>query len=364
MPPGAAMQALIVGGGPAGSAVAITLARAGMTPHLIERQPHSRNGVCGGFLGWDALAGLDRLGVDPWSLGARPIARFRLVTGHRTVEADLPQIAAGLSRQTLDAALLDAAAQAGALVTRGRTVRRADPLARTLRFDDGEEAAASAIFLATGKHELRGLSRHFPHSSVGLRATLPPSSRLDGLADRVELHLFDQGYAGLLLQEDGSANLCLSVSRDRLGRAGGIPALLAQLLEEAPALSARLGGQVPAHFDAIAGVPYGWRARDSQEGIFRVGDQAAVIASLAGDGIAIALASGASAAHAMLAGGPEAAPTWQRHLNRQSRRPVAIAEALRHGAAAPATRGALMQLLHMLPSLGTQAAALTRISRD
>lgn len=363
MPP--ETQALIVGGGPAGSAVALTLARAGMVPHLVERHPQSRNIVCGGFLGWDALAALNRLGIDPWSLGARPISRVRLLAGCRTVEAPLPRTAAGLSRQTLDTALLAAATRAGAIVARGRSVRGADPLTRTVRFDDGDIMKAEALFLATGKHELRGLSRHFAHSSIGLRASLLLSSaRLDGLADVVELHLFDQGYAGLLLQEDGSANLCLSVTRERLAKAGSVPALLAQLLGKAPALAARLDGKLPAHFDAVAGVPYGWRAKDSHDGIFRVGDQAAVIASIAGDGIAIALASGTSAAQALLTDGPDGASGWQRQLNRQSRRPVVIAEALRHAAAAPATRGALLQLVHFLPVLGTRAAALTRISRD
>ena len=44
------------------------------------------------------------------------------------------------------------------------------------------------------------------------------------------------------------------------------------------------------------------RARRPAPGCYRVGDQAAVIASLAGDGIAVALASGVAAAHACLAG--------------------------------------------------------------
>ena len=321
-------------------------------------------GVCGGFLGWDALAALKDLGVDPWALGARPISRFRLVTRGRTVTADLPAPAAGLSRKTLDGALIDAAIAAGADVTRGHAVRAIDSLARTVRLDDGEVIAADGIFLATGKHETRGLPRQFTHSSVGLRASLPPSpARLDGLTGVVELHLFDHGYAGLLLQEDGSTNLCLSVSSDRLSRAGSITALLAELTSKAPALAARMSDVEPPHFEAIAGVPYGWRARESDDGLFRIGDQAAVIASLAGDGIAIALTSGVSAARAMLAGGARAAPGWQRSMNRQSRRPVGLAEMLRHGAALPLPRRAMMELLRRVPYFGTRAAALTRIVR-
>ncbi|HZF94101.1 MAG TPA: FAD-dependent monooxygenase, partial [Allosphingosinicella sp.] len=48
-------RALIVGGGPAGAAAAIALARAGAAPELIERSAGPRDVVCGGFLGWDAL---------------------------------------------------------------------------------------------------------------------------------------------------------------------------------------------------------------------------------------------------------------------------------------------------------------------
>ncbi|HWV12155.1 MAG TPA: FAD-dependent monooxygenase [Sphingobium sp.] len=356
-------EALIIGGGPAGSAAAITLAQAGMRPHVIERHKTATAGVCGGFLGWDAIAGLKELGVDPWRLGARPITRFRLATAHRNVEAALPATAAGMSRRTLDNALIEAAQEAGALVSRGRAARGIDPDTHTVRFDDGEEVAADALFISVGKHEVRGVGRDFSTSSVGLRTTLPASAALhDALSGMVELHLFDRGYAGLLLQEDGSANLCLSVSRERLSEAGSVPALIDELRHEAPLLDERLQGSVP-HFDAVAGVPYGWRANTTHSGIFRTGDQSAVIASLAGDGIAIALASGASAARAMLAGGPEAAPAWQRAWRRQCSMPVGIAEALRHSAAAPLPRSLLMALLKFAPALGTSAAAFTRIRR-
>ena len=363
MKPTAGIEALIIGGGPAGSAAAITLARAGMKPHLIERQATASAGVCGGFLGWDAIAALMELGIDPWMLGARPISKFRLATATRCVEANLPATAAGISRRTLDNALIEAAGAAGAIVSRGRTARAADPKARAVRFDDGETLIAEALFLGVGKHELRGIARDFSTSSVGLRTSLPASAALgEALSDVVELHLFDKGYAGLLLQDDGTVNVCLSVSRDRLNAAGNIPALLDQLEHEAPLFAERLGGLSP-HFDAVAGVPYGWRAHGSHKGIFRIGDQSAVIASLAGDGIAIALASGASAAGAMLTGGAEAAPAWQRKWRHECNRPVGLAEALRHCAAASLPRNALMALLQLAPGLATSAAALTRVRK-
>jgi flavin-dependent dehydrogenase len=217
---------------------------------------------------------------------------------------------------------------------------------------------ADALFLATGKHELRGIGRALGGwpVSVGLRAALPATRKLtQALAGTIELHLYDGGYAGLLLQEDGAVNLCLTVSRARM--AGGTEALIAALLAEAPLLAERIGTP-PAIWDAVAGVPYGWRARATAPGCYRIGDQAAVIASLAGDGIAVALASGAAAAHAWLAG--DSAPDYQRAFARRSARPIRIAEGLRRMAAHPLRRKLMMELAKV-PGLAKAAARLTRI---
>ena len=220
--------ALIVGGGPAGASAAIALARGGAMPVLIERAPGERDIVCGGFLGWDAIASLKKLGLDPAALGAKPIHRLRLVSRAKIVEAALPNAAAGLSRRRLDATLLQMAEEAGAAVLRGRAARALE--GHCLRLDDGEEMEGDAIFLATGKHELRGAAREIGTRpvSVGLRAAFAPSAETGrALAGTIELHLYGGGYAGLLLQEDGAVNLCLTAARDRLG--GGPEALVAAL---------------------------------------------------------------------------------------------------------------------------------------
>lgn len=326
-------------------------------PVLIERAPGERDLVCGGFLGWDALAALNRLGLDPAALGARPIRRLRLASRGKTVECDLPRAAAGLSRRRLDATLLLMAEEAGAVVLRGRTVKAVE--GGRVRLDDGEEMSADALFLATGKHELRGAAREIGTRpvSVGLRAALAPSPKLaEALAGTIELHLYDGGYAGLLIQEDGAANLCLSVARERM--TGGPEALLAELVAESPLLGERIGASPPAAWEAIAGVPYGWRAFSTTPGRFRIGDQAAVIASLAGDGIAVALASGAAAAHACLHG--DGAQAYQREFAARARRPVLIAEMLRHMAENPLRRKAMLGLAGV-PGLAKAAARLTRI---
>lgn len=359
--------ALIAGGGPAGAAAAILLARGGAKPLLIERGRAPQDIVCGGFLAGDAIAMLDHLGIDPTTLGACPIRQTRLIAGRRVAEAELPFRAAGLSRRTLDAALLARATAAGAAVERGVTVRRIDPDTHRLHLGDGATIDADALFLATGKHDLRGLPRAVPphpDPALGLRVRLEPSPALRRVLEgRIELHLFRHGYAGLLLQEDGGANLCLSIAQSRLKAAQGDPETLIDILaEEAPILAERFGDALSAgQWSSIARIPYGWRAKAGRPGLFRIGDQSAVIASLAGDGIAIGLASAADAARHYLKDGRDGAVAFQSGFARRARRPVGLANLLRHWAETPWAAGPLIGLLRHTPGLIRHAAAVTRI---
>src|SRR3546814_3428315 len=88
------------------------------------------------------------------------------------------------------------------------------------------------------------------------------------------------------LQEDGSGNLCLAVRKSWLDEAGGDPiALLRALGGALPHLGERLAhADWSQAVDAIGHVPYGWRTAESAPALFRLGDQAGVIPSLAGEG--------------------------------------------------------------------------------
>lgn len=342
------------------------LGRAGVQALLIERQREPREVVCGGFLGRDALVALRRLGIDPLALGAHAIGGVRIIAGEQQMEAALPFAAAGLSRRTLDAALLQGAEATGVGVERGVTIRSAEgPPSFRLRLADGGTIDADALFLATGKHELRGLAR--PHDAagedpaIGLRTRLEaPPALVRALHGVIELHLFEHGYAGLLRQEDGSINLCLSIARSRLA-AEGVEALLAAIAGEAPRLADRIAAATAvAPWQAVASVPYGWRARAGEAGLFRLGDQAAVIASLAGDGVAIALASGRMAALAFTRDGPAGAAAFQRRFAHRAHRPLVVASALRLLAERPHA-AMILPLLAAVPGLTGLLARLTRI---
>lgn len=354
-------EPLILGGGPAGSAAAITLAWGGARPLVIERTRETGDALCGGFLSWRTLETLARLGIASDALNRAWVTRVRIFARGRMVEATLPAPAIGVSRARLDTLLLDRAVQSGAAVERGVVARAIDHGA--VRTGDGALLASDTLFLASGKHDVRGSAR--PAAARGADPTLGLRTRCRGaevarlVGDAIELHLFDRGYAGVVLQEDGSANVCLAIRRSRLAEAGNPAALLTALAEELPAFADRLAGDATP-IEAIANVPYGWRARGGANGCYRLGDQAAVIPSLAGEGMGIALASGVSAAQAWLAGEPSSA--WQARFARQTARPVTIASAIRAAAERPPMIAPLLPIAARLGLIDAVAAA-TRIAQ-
>ena len=355
---------LIVGGGPAGSTAAITLARSGARPLLLERQRETGDALCGGFLSWATLDRLERLGIGAEALNPAPTTRVRLFARGRTAETPLPRPARCVSRRRLDGLLLAAAEAAGAQVERGVTVRATED---TVRLDDGAELRPETLFLASGKHDVRGLARPVAARGddpmLGLRVRIVAAPGLTrAVGEAIELHLFDRGYCGVALHEDGSANACLAVHRSRLNEAGDPEALLAALGEECPELGERLAyrtGDEPV--DAVANVPYGWREREGRCGLFRLGDQAGVIPSLAGEGMGIAIASGASAAESLLRGGESAAAEWQRSFARKLAGPIGLARAIATLSERAATASALVALARLAPPLVHLAARLTRV---
>ena len=364
---------IIGGAGPAGSAAAIGLARAGARPLIIERQRETGDAICGGFLSWQTLSALERLDVGADALGGQPVSCVRVFAGDSMAHGALPRAGMGLSRRALDTLLLARAEALGCAVERGVTVRGiAQGAAMTA---DGARLESAAIFLASGKHALPGQARTPPtrvaaDPVVGLRLRIAASPSLERLVDdAVELFLFDRGYAGLVRQEDGSGNLCLAVHKSRLAEAEGRPEVL---IAQWGAQNARLGERLAAgaaaggalsgaggSIDAIAAVPYGWRMAGGTSGIWRLGDQAGVIPSLAGEGMGIAIATSASAVAAWHQG--QDAAEWQMRMARRLHRPIAVAGWAWRIAEHPGWNAAAVGLLARAPALMAGLARLTRV---
>ena len=149
--------------------------------------------------------------------------------------------------------------------------------------------------------------------------------------------------------------------KSALAEAGGSPEKLVTSLARAnPALAARLGDDWwQACPDTIGAVPYGLLCHATSSGLYRLGDQAAVIPSLAGEGISIALASGVCAAEHYCQG--HSAPEYQRNFARKARKPVRLARLAWHLAETRAGARAAIALAAIAPSAIATFADLARI---
>jgi flavin-dependent dehydrogenase len=300
-------EAIVVGGGLAGSAFAIGLARQGRPVIVLEKTMAAHHKVCGEFLSAEAQALLARLGLDVWQLGARPAGWLGLEFGGRNERLRLPFRGAGLSRFLLDQALLDAAVRAGAQVIRSAAVTRLDYAQKSAVVHTAtQQFAASHVALATGKHNLRGLPRpQAPTVAFKMQLRVTPAVAAM-LEDLVQLAMFRGGYAGVCLVEGGIATVCWVIDRDVAGEAAVTWDAHAAFLRQRSQFFAKLLGGATPLWDkpvAVAAIPYGFLRREViSDAVYPLGDQLVVIPSYTGDGTSIALHTGMAAAQAVLGG--------------------------------------------------------------
>lgn len=293
-------EVVVIGGGLAGSAAAIRLAQNGQNVLLLEKEPAAHDKVCGEFISSDAQHYLRELGLDLASLDAERITGIRLMRGQRIASARLPFPALSLSRRVLDEALLVRAKDQGAQVWRGAAVTAMvrEPEGWRMEVAGHGVIRAETVFLATGKHDLHAWHRAggTQNDFLGFKChfLLTPTQRV-ALAEHVEMTLFDGGYVGLEPVERGKANLCLVVTRRHFAMYGKKwDGLLGAILKASPPLAERLAGAQPGWPRplSIFGIPYGFVYRVppmASPGLYRLGDQMAVIPSFSGYGMSIAL---------------------------------------------------------------------------
>lgn len=362
-------EVLILGGGVAGCAASIALARAGRAVRLIEREPAARHKVCGEFLSAEALEDLRALGIDVASLGAVPIDSVRLAAARRAAQASLPFPAASLTRKALDTALIAQAIAAGVRVECGVSVQA---LAKTASnrwqaiLDDGTTREAPTVFLSTGKHDLRGHARpRDPEQWVAFKMYFRlAAAQAAELANASELMLYPGGYGGIQPVEGGIANLCCVVQKRHLARVGyRWENFLAKMQRDCPHLAMRLAGAEPllTRPIAITHIPYGYIRRTTEDGLYCIGDQAAVIPSFTGDGISIALHTARCAAAAYLAAEP--ASLFQAKLRAALVAQMRLAEFAARGLNNSLARAVLPFCLRVWPGVMRVTAKLTRVAQ-
>lgn len=314
---------LVVGAGPAGSAAAITLARAGADVVLVDQHAFPRDKVCGDGLIPDAHNALRKLGVlDAVMAQAQPSTHVGCI-GPRGGRIDVPGTLAVLPRRQLDDILCRAAAAAGAkmhaplrfvaLVEEGGAV-----VGATLQHGGlTREIRAGWVVLATGAVPqalmAAGMSdRHTP-SGVALRGYVRNAAmarRIDKL-EVVWHRALSPGYGWIFPCRDGVFNIGVGIAdshdEHRNGKLTKREGNLRDVFDAftrlyAPARELMEGGE---WVSPLKGAPLRCTlegAKFSRPGLIVTGEAAGSTYSFTGEGIGKAMETGILAAEAIAAG--------------------------------------------------------------
>lgn len=308
------LDAVVVGAGPAGSAIAASLATSGARVVLVERAHHPRPKACAEYASPRIVEELMRIGLPPaaWTGHAVALSGMHIHAGGRSVPityADRrgPRSAWGIDRRRFDARLARHAVDEGADLREGSAVvalsylhdRASGVRVRSLGTGRDEELRADWIIGADGARStiarLVGVERpvRFPRR-LGLIAHHSAGSGLD---DHGEMHVGDGFYVGLAPTPGEELNVGMALPLADGGRpaATRFDAAIAAL----PAVAARLRGTT--RVTPIRGAaPIGHRVADTAgPGWLLIGDAAGFVDPFTGEGIHRALRSARAAADAL-----------------------------------------------------------------
>lgn len=312
---------VVIGAGPAGTAVAIALCRRGLRVAIAERATFPRDKVCGCTLDGHAVAALERLRATPLLQSLQPVPLTHVRVAARSSSTVLPlRGTRAVSRVRFDAALAAAASDAGALLESGHAVVHTTRTAAGFVVERSAAPSwtARAIVTAAGLTDavLSPPASIATDARIGVAATLAQDARALAPGE-LRMHVGVHGYVGLARLEDESIRVA-AVLDPAAVHSGSVAAAIGAILAE----SGDDRGIPPS--TAFRSTPALSRTRlaVAEPGVFAVGDACGYVEPFSGEGIGWALRSAELAApfvHAWTDGDPHAHlrydAAWRRHID-------------------------------------------------
>jgi len=294
---------VIIGAGPAGSTAAILLAREpGFRVTLVEQHRFPRDKVCGECLSALGIDVLRRLGLAQAARQLDPVVFTRTAVhapNGASLSLSLPRHMWGISRVRLDTFLLDAARGSGARLLQPARCESVDRsvAVRLLESNTIELLHADLVLVADGKGALLP-SRPTPTRQFGVKAHFV---NVDGPRDAIELFGVCGCYAGLAAIERNRWNAAFSVPESRLRGCDGLDRLFAEMLAENAALRLRFRSAARVTAWLAAPLPRFSVARRFAHNIIPIGNAAAALEPIGGEGMGLAMRSAEVAAEELIA---------------------------------------------------------------
>lgn len=379
-------KVVIVGAGPAGSSLAIRLARSGSDVVMIERERFPRPKLCGEFISPECLRHFEQLGAYPamQASGGAQILETRFYDRKgRSIAVPSKWFHGGgtalsLSRGRMDECLLEAAKREGVDVHEDTAAIRVaiedERLAGlVVRDEAGEHLIEGDLFIdATGRSSVLAklLAKALREGKTA--AVKPPYVAFKGhLAandlgrDVCEIYSFDGGYGGLSPIENGLANLCFIVkSTVARGFDGDAERLMLDVVCKNPRASFTLReAAVESEWLAVAIQGFGRNVIRPAQNVFAIGDAAGFIDPFTGSGILMALESSEILAACMadpLIDLNSLEKTYERKYKERFGRRLKLCSILRSAAFHPNIASAAISLLGISKNARESLAKRTR----
>ncbi len=288
----------IVGGGLAGLALSVQLAKAGYSVAVFEKEKYPFHKVCGEYISFENWNFLEELGLplSDWHL---PFIKHLQVSAPdgNFIESDLPLGGFGISRYKIDNALADIAKLAG--VNLFEETKVIDVVFDNAGFNIETSSFACSAAIVCGSFGKRSnldvrWKRAFMlkknnklNNYIGVKYHI----KTDFPGNLIALHNFKNGYCGISQIEDNKYCLCYLTTAGNLhANNNSIEAMEKNILQKNPFLgkifsSAEFLFQQPVIISQIS-----FEKKSKVENhVLLIGDAAGMITPLCGNGMSMAL---------------------------------------------------------------------------
>ncbi len=288
----------IAGGGLAGLALSIQLAKQGHRVILFEKEQYPFHKVCGEYISLESWDFLTRLGIELDKMRLPLITRLQISsTKGKSVNQDLPLGGFGISRYLLDDLMAQKARAAAVLVEENTKVNN-------IKFDD------KIFSIETTRHTYRAkvfCGGYGKRSNLDIKwkrnFTQAKKNKLNNYigvkyhikanfpADTIALHNFDNGYCGIVKIDGDKYCLCyLSTAANLQKSNGSVQEMEQTILAKNPHLK-KIFEESEFLFPSpltISQISFDKKSQIENH-VLMIGDAAGMITPLCGNGMSMAL---------------------------------------------------------------------------
>lgn len=287
---------IIVGGGLAGLTSALHLSKKGYAVLVFEKQSYPHHKVCGEYVSNEIMPYLEKLGVSLVGANAVSIDTLQLTTKKgKSITTKLPLGGKGISRFALDNLLYKKVCASGAKFKfQNVTSISFQNDCFEIKTMMNELFTAKIVIGAYGKRSLldKQLNRDFiqrKSSWLGVKAHYEYNEFSE---NRVALHNFKGGYAGLSKTETGAVNFCYLASYQSFQKEKNIDDFNRNVVMQNPFLASFLNNAKPIFDQPLTIAQISFIPKKSVENhVLMCGDTAGLIHPLCGNGMAMAIHS-------------------------------------------------------------------------